>query len=293
MTSGLAHVPLSIEPSYCASKAALHSMTQSMRVQFSNLDVEVVEIFYPAVDTPFQDGHAPDNAIQPEEAAAVAIQGLNRNKEEIHVKMASVLYMMSRLMPKRAVKLINGFIPDNVESTFGKGTGFDIMTIQPVRQKVKKRNSTQIRLFMDIILLVGVVWVLMPQATGVPLHEWGSLLIILPLLIHLVLNWPWILVVSKRFFMRQSRQIRFNYLWGWFMFVTMVVTFFSGIMTSEAMLPAMGIPIVVDPFWIEIHAFSANSVMIIVGVHLGMHWRWITIHVNRHILQRPKQLKRG
>jgi hypothetical protein len=75
----------------------------------------VVEIFYPAVDTPFQNGHAPDHAIKPGEAAAIALEGLNRGKEEIRVKMAGFIFVMSRLMPKMALNRINGFIPDNIE----------------------------------------------------------------------------------------------------------------------------------------------------------------------------------
>ena len=115
VTSGLAYVPLSVEPSYCASKAALHSMTQSMRAQFSKSGVRVVEIFYPSVDTALQGGHAPENAMKPDEAAAIALQGLNSGKEEIRVGTAGFIFMMSRLMPKQALNLINGFIPENVE----------------------------------------------------------------------------------------------------------------------------------------------------------------------------------
>ncbi len=115
VTSGLVHAPLSIEPNYCATKAALHSMTQSMRVQLSKLGVKVQEIFYPAVDTPFQGGHAPKFAIEPDEAALIAIKGLNRGKNEIHVKMARALWLISRLMPEKAVRLINRVVPDNIE----------------------------------------------------------------------------------------------------------------------------------------------------------------------------------
>lgn len=120
VSSGLAYVPLSVEPSYCASKAALHSMTQSMRFQYSQSGVDVVEIFYPAVDTPFQGGHAPANALKPEKAAALALRGLQAGKSEIRVGMAALIYSMSRLMPRRALKMINGFIPDNVEEILAR-----------------------------------------------------------------------------------------------------------------------------------------------------------------------------
>ncbi len=116
VTSGLVYAPLSIEPNYCATKAALHSMTQSMRFQLSDSGVKVVEIFYPAVDTPFQNGHAPEIAIKPDIAAQIALKGLNRGKEEIKVKMAGVLSLLSRLMPGKVVKIINNkVIPDNIE----------------------------------------------------------------------------------------------------------------------------------------------------------------------------------
>jgi hypothetical protein len=152
----------------------------------------------------------------------------------------------------------------------------------------RKRNPpsiTKIQLLADIVLFIGVVWALMPQATGIPLHEWGSLLVIIPFLIHLVLDWQWIIAVTKRFFKRQSGEVRFNYFWNWFQFMMMVIACFSGILISNTALPAIGIPIVVDPFWLEVHLFSANSVMIMLGVHLAMHWQWITANFKRYILR--------
>ncbi|WP_296262752.1 MULTISPECIES: SDR family oxidoreductase [unclassified Pseudomonas] len=49
--SGLAHVPLTLVPNYCATKAAIHSYTQSLRHQLRNSPIEVVEIIPPAVHT--------------------------------------------------------------------------------------------------------------------------------------------------------------------------------------------------------------------------------------------------
>jgi len=51
ITSGLAFVPLSNVPVYCATKAALHSFTLSLRHQLSGTPIAVIEIIPPAVDT--------------------------------------------------------------------------------------------------------------------------------------------------------------------------------------------------------------------------------------------------
>lgn len=120
VNSGLAYLPLFIQPNYCATKAALHSMSLSMRIQFKKLGIKVVEIFYPAVDTPFQQGHAPKNAIKPDIAAKIAIRGLLKGKNEIHVKAAGVIHLLSRIMPNKALKLVNGLIPNDYEKMLDK-----------------------------------------------------------------------------------------------------------------------------------------------------------------------------
>ena len=54
VTSGLAFMPSAITPTYCASKAALHSYTQSLRYQLRETPVQVIEIIPPQVQTALQ-----------------------------------------------------------------------------------------------------------------------------------------------------------------------------------------------------------------------------------------------
>jgi uncharacterized oxidoreductase len=54
VSSALAIVPAARMPSYCASKAAIHSYTQSLRYQLRDSAVQVIEIFPPWVQTELQ-----------------------------------------------------------------------------------------------------------------------------------------------------------------------------------------------------------------------------------------------
>lgn len=60
VSSGLAFVPLVRTPTYSATKAAIHSWSQSLRAQLRGTGVEVIEIAPPAVQTDLMPGHATD-----------------------------------------------------------------------------------------------------------------------------------------------------------------------------------------------------------------------------------------
>jgi uncharacterized oxidoreductase len=63
VSSGLAFVPLAPTPTYCATKAAIHSYTQSLRYQLKGVGVEVLELIPPYVATDLLDGAADPRAM--------------------------------------------------------------------------------------------------------------------------------------------------------------------------------------------------------------------------------------
>jgi uncharacterized oxidoreductase len=63
VSSGLAFVPMALTPTYCATKAAIHSYTQSLRYQLQRSTTEVLELIPPYVVTELLDGGSDPRAM--------------------------------------------------------------------------------------------------------------------------------------------------------------------------------------------------------------------------------------
>ncbi|MEU4015654.1 SDR family NAD(P)-dependent oxidoreductase [Microbacterium sp. NPDC028030] len=68
VSSGLAFTPLRVTPTYNASKAAIHMLSESLRLQLSETRVSVLELEPPAVRTPLMPGHEENEAAMPLDA---------------------------------------------------------------------------------------------------------------------------------------------------------------------------------------------------------------------------------
>jgi len=107
ITTGLIYAPRVIYPFYNSSKSALHSFTQTLRIRLKDEKTKVVEVMFPAVDTPWHQGTPPKIAISAEAAVSEMIKGLEKGKSEIRVGGAKILHLISRLAPAFALKKVN------------------------------------------------------------------------------------------------------------------------------------------------------------------------------------------
>ena len=150
------------------------------------------------------------------------------------------------------------------------------------------QNLQKTRYVMDTLLLVSFMIVSAPQATGVPGHEWLSLLLIVPFAVHLLLHWDWIKQSAKRFSKKITAKERFSLVWNYLLYLMMLLATVSGFLVSVALLPTLSIELHIQDFWSKIHHDSATLIMPMIGVHLALHWSWIVNLTKRMRAKRAK-----
>jgi uncharacterized oxidoreductase len=83
VTSGLAFAPMAGTPVYCATKAALHSFTLSLRHQLAKSKVSVIEVIPPAVNTDLGGVGLHTFGVPVEEFVNAVMMGLREGLSEI------------------------------------------------------------------------------------------------------------------------------------------------------------------------------------------------------------------
>ena len=96
-------------PTYSASKAALHSYTQALRLSLSREpNVKVFELMPPLVDTEFAKDIPSDKKISPQEVAEALLQSLAVDRYEVRVASTENLYKNFLSQSDKAVLALNG-----------------------------------------------------------------------------------------------------------------------------------------------------------------------------------------
>ena len=107
VSSVVAFVPGQLA-TYSASKAALHSYTQSLRLELAESMVKVFELMPPLVNTEFSQIIGGSAGIPPSQVAAEFIAGFEADTMEIHVGNTAHVYKVFLSSPAEALKLLNG-----------------------------------------------------------------------------------------------------------------------------------------------------------------------------------------
>jgi short-subunit dehydrogenase involved in D-alanine esterification of teichoic acids len=84
VSSGLAHAPLRPTPTYNATKAAVHMLSETIRLQFAGTSVTVTELVPPSVQTELMPGHDTNPHAMPLDEYADEVLSLLESQPDAH-----------------------------------------------------------------------------------------------------------------------------------------------------------------------------------------------------------------
>ncbi|MCB9450600.1 MAG: DUF4405 domain-containing protein [Anaerolineaceae bacterium] len=119
--------------------------------------------------------------------------------------------------------------------------------------------------------------------TGLALHELLGLFFAAAFIIHIVLHWSWIVQITRTFFKKLLHESRFNYVLNVVLFADMAFITVSGILISRT----LGLNITLDQDFMRalqsLHIVGAELVLLIVALHVAMHWKWIQANALKYL----------
>ena len=88
---------------YCATKAALHAFSKSLRYQLEKTPVKVFEILTPLVDTDMTKGREDDmSKMSPEVLAKEVLDNVGKDNYEIRPGKSKMVLLLNRVFPSIA-----------------------------------------------------------------------------------------------------------------------------------------------------------------------------------------------
>lgn len=105
VSSALALVPKEAAAMYCASKAALHSFSKTLRWQLEGTPVRVFEVLPPLVETAMTAGRG-KGKITPAQLADAFWEGFKADRYEMPIGKARLLARINRLTPAIAERIM-------------------------------------------------------------------------------------------------------------------------------------------------------------------------------------------
>lgn len=109
VSSGLMISPKKSASVYCATKAAIHSFTKTLRYQLEGTPTKVFEIIPPLVETPMTSG-GENKKVSAELLSHEFIQNFKANKYDSYIGKSKLLRFIHRISPKLSDKIMKNGI---------------------------------------------------------------------------------------------------------------------------------------------------------------------------------------
>lgn len=136
------------------------------------------------------------------------------------------------------------------------------------------------RLMLDLSAFALITLQTNPAFSGLPIHEITGLVLVVPLAIHVILNWSWAMTAIDRFLGKVRPSMRYNLVVDVGLFLAMMTVGISGVLIVPGLSEVTRVP--VSPLWHSVHLAASNLTIAFFAAHFLLHGRWM-LNVGRRL----------
>jgi hypothetical protein len=141
-----------------------------------------------------------------------------------------------------------------------------------------RRNPNKLNLYLDLALVIAFAVEMEEHFTGLHNHELLGLFFALVAIFHVILHWDWVVSITRRFFSKLFHESRLNYILNLALLIDMAVVVITGILISRTIGLSLN-----QQSLTPIHMLASHLSLIIVGLHVALHWKWIVTHAQKYL----------
>lgn len=147
----------------------------------------------------------------------------------------------------------------------------------------RKLNKVRLNVYLDLLLTGMFIIEMEEHFTGLALHELLGLTFAVAFILHIILHWDWVVSITRTFFRKLLHESRLNYVLNVILFADMAFITISGILISRTLGLNLSLGQEFQRTLKMLHMVGAELVLIIVALHVAMHWKWIMTNGARYL----------
>lgn len=141
------------------------------------------------------------------------------------------------------------------------------------------KNRNMYKLCLDIVMLILMLLMYNKSIISLAFHEIGGIALFVLFVLHLILNRRWIAASTRRFFSKEMpRGVRVLYIVDILLLIDFALVLLGALFISKIVFSFSG-----GGSWKTIHYFASALAIILMGVHVGLHFSYIHFTLKKAI----------
>lgn len=134
------------------------------------------------------------------------------------------------------------------------------------------RNKNLLKIIFDFVMLILLALMYDKSVLGMQFHEVGGLILFGLFALHLAYNHRWITQTAKRVFSKgYSAKQRIMYILNILLVLVFLTVGITGILISKVVVQHSDKNMAMS----QLHYTAAALALVLIGVHVGLHWKFI------------------